>query len=156
LLNTHLWPHVLQLFLSLSRLASQSASLPSQLPQLPPPQSSSCGGTVQSAAVHTPPLQLALSHVLSHAAQCSSVSSGVSQPSSGERSSLQSPQPGLHCVNLHVPVSHETSAFLIAHGVSQPPQRSVVLIGVSQPVPGSWSQSSKSAAQCSWHACDVQ
>src|SRR5438045_4025618 len=113
----------------ISRFASQSTPFPSQSPQCVPPHWVLKGETLQSTAVHWPPVQLTLLQVTPQPPQLLSVSSGVSQPS--VRLLLQSPQPWLQCTRLHVPVSHELTALSIAQGALHPPQLDGVLSAVS-------------------------
>ena len=79
-----------------------------------------------------------------HPRQFESVPSCVSQPAC---MLVQSRKPVLQVVSVHVPVAHDSLAFARLHGTPQPPQLVRVLSGVSQPLPGTSSQSSQPLSQ---------
>jgi hypothetical protein len=76
-----------------------------------------------------------------HPPQLEVVVSGVSQPVASLPS--QSPKPLLHDAMLHVPVAHVAVANARPQLVPHAPQLTSVVSGVSQPLPGTLSQSPK-------------
>jgi hypothetical protein len=83
-------------------------------------------------------------HASPHDRQFVGVPSCVSQPACAL---VQSRNPLLQVVSVHVPVAQDSLAFARLQGTPQPPQLVRVFSGVSHPLPGASSQSSQPLSQ---------
>jgi hypothetical protein len=149
----HELPHLLQLFWSVSRLASHPLllALPSQLPQF------ALQLIWQAPRLHDA-LPLAPLHDAPQAPQFDTlVCVFVSHPLAGMPS--QSAKPALQLCTLHVPVLQVAVAFGREHTLPHAPQFVVVVSGASQPFFGSPSQLPQPDVQVGthrpfWHCVD--
>jgi hypothetical protein len=110
-------------------LSGASQPLNAMKSQLPKPLSHAPRVQVPAAQLSLP---LASAQVELHAPQFVSEFSGVSQPLVASLS--QSPKPALQAIRVQLPDEHVVAALACTHAVLQPPQLTLVFVGVSQPL----------------------